>query len=79
MAYKLLINRILIDSTQGETDETMFQMQRIIKKIKGIRLKPGSKRTDRTNKNCPVPIDEIGYEASSLLSQTEHMKKNRQK
>jgi hypothetical protein len=55
----------------------MLHMQRIINKLKGMRLKPGSKREDRTEKNSPVPVDEIGYEASSLLSQTEHMKKNR--
>lgn len=57
--------------------EPMLHMQRIINKLKGMRLKPGSKREDRTEKNSPVPVDEIGYEASSLLSQTEHMKKNR--
>ena len=79
MAHKLQSNGILIDSAHGERDVTMFQMQGIIKKIKGIRLKPGSKRRDRTGKNCPLPIDEIGYEASSLLSQTEYMRKKRKK
>lgn len=55
----------------------MFQMQRIVRKLKGIRLKLESKQKDRIKKNSPVPDDEIGYEASSLLSQTEHVKKDR--
>ena len=54
----------------------MFQMQRIVRKLKGIRLKPGSRREEMIKKNSPVTMDEIGYEASSLLSQTEHRKKD---
>lgn len=56
----------------------MFQMQQIVRKLKALRLKPGSKRKERIKKNSPGPVDEVGYEASSLLSQTEHVKKNRQ-
>jgi hypothetical protein len=52
-------------------------MKRIVKKLKGIRLKPGSKREDRIKRNSSVSIEEVGYEASSLLSQSEQMKKNR--
>jgi len=51
----------------------MFHIQRIIRKLKGIRLKPESKRKDGIQKNSPVPVDEIGYEASSLLSQEHHV------
>jgi len=55
----------------------MFQMQRIVRKLKGIRLKPRPRREDKIKKNSLVTMDEIGYEASSLLSQTEHVKKDR--
>lgn len=55
----------------------MFHMHHIVRKLKAMRLKPGSKRNERT-KNAPqVSLDEVGYEASSLLSQTDHGKKNR--
>jgi hypothetical protein len=77
MAYKLLTYRCIVDNAQGETEPNMLQMQRIVRKLKGLGLKAGSKRKDRIKKNSPVPLDEIGYEASSLLSQTEHVKKDR--
>jgi hypothetical protein len=77
MAYKLLSYQYIVDNAQGETAPNMFQMQRIVRKLKGIRLKPGSRREDTIKKNSPVTMDEIGYEASSLLSQTEHVKKDR--
>jgi hypothetical protein len=77
MAYKLLDYQCIFDNAQGETVPNMFQMQRIVRKLKGIRLKLESRQKDRIKKNFPVPDDEIGYEASSLLSQTEHVKKDR--
>jgi hypothetical protein len=57
----------------------MFQMQQIVRKLKAIRLKPGSKRNDRMKKNSPVPIDEVGYEASSFLSQADFREKERKR
>jgi hypothetical protein len=62
---------------KGEKTGTMFQMQHIVRKLKTIRLRPGSKRDDRIKRNSPVPVDEIGYEASSLLSQAGHIKNKR--
>jgi hypothetical protein len=55
----------------------MFRIQRIVRKLKGIRLKPESKPEEGITRNNSFTIDEIGYEASSLLSQEEHRQKNR--
>jgi hypothetical protein len=77
VAYKLLNNQCIADIAQGETEAAMFHMQRIVKKLKGIRLKPGSKRKDGLQKNSPAFVDEVGYEASCLLSQEHHVKQDR--
>jgi hypothetical protein len=55
----------------------MFRIERIFRKLKGIRLKPDSKPEEGITRNNSFTIDEIGYEASSLLSQEEHRQKNR--
>jgi hypothetical protein len=76
MAYKLLDYQSIAVNDQGETDTTMFHMQRIVRKLKGIRLKPESKRKEGVRKNSPAPVDEIGYEASYLMSQEHHGKED---
>ncbi len=54
----------------------MFHIERIFRRLKGISLNPESKRKDGIQKNSPVPVDEIGYEASCLLSQEHHVKQD---
>jgi hypothetical protein len=54
----------------------MIHMQRIVKKLKGMRRKPESKSKNGIQKNIPAPVDEIGYEASGLMSQHHHFKQD---
>jgi hypothetical protein len=80
MAYKLLGYHFSVFVVHEENQtESMFQMQDIVRKLKAIRLKPGSKRNARIKKNSPVPIDEVGYEASSFLSQEDFKEKDRKR
>lgn len=54
----------------------MLSVERIVKKLKGIVRKAGSKRKGGVQKNAPFPVDEIGYEASGLMSQNRHVKQD---
>lgn len=56
----------------------MFLVQQIVRKLKTIGLKAGSKRKSRINSTCPRPVDDVGYEASSLIAQ-DALKKERRK
>ena len=55
----------------------MFRIERFVRQLKGIRMKPVPKPADGVAGSEGVILDEIGYEASSLLSQEEYRKKNR--
>ena len=60
-----------------EGSEIMFRMQRIVSKLKRLRLKPEPKPEEGMTASDSIAIDELGYEASSLLSQEEYRKKKR--
>lgn len=55
----------------------MFQIQKIVRKLKSIKLKPGAKGQGVMKKNSAPPLEEIGYEASSLQCGENHAGKAR--
>ncbi len=63
--------------TNGKRNENVLILRRIVRKLKEVGAKAGAKHDRPTGKTLPLPVDEIGYEASSLLAQTEHEKKRR--